>query len=140
MSDARLRWQFNHLMDCITNGFTIPEECYSSQIDKQGDRLLSELGVKHLHLSGPGSDIIVYLAEFDTWVELLEINTHVHLESEPRGKGLRGRFRDAVGAVSVIVGKASPKKNVTKRQARKRGSPKRPRGDRKNSPRTGGEA
>lgn len=115
MSDARLRAQLHLLFDCIENGFSVPEDYYSAQIDKHGDRLLSELGIKHLHLSGPGSDVIVYMAEFDTWVELLEINTHVHLESEPRGKGLKGRFRSVVQNVANVAAKAKPKPKRTKK-------------------------
>ena len=117
MHDARLRVQLNFLLDCISNGFQIPEEYYSDRIDKQGDRLLSELGVKHLHLSGPGSDIIVYMAEFENWVELIEINTHVHLESEPRGAGLKGAFR---GALAKAVKAVKPKKKKPRRRRHRR--------------------
>lgn len=109
MHDARLRWQLNDIIDSITNGFRVREEYYARGIDARGDRLLRELGVKHLHLGGPGSDIIVYMAEFDTWVELLEINTHVHLETEPRGKDLKGRFRGAVEAAATFVATAAAK-------------------------------
>ncbi len=118
--NAKLRQQLYEIIDCIENGQLIPEEYYQSQIDKQGDRLLRELGIKHLHLDGQGSDIIAYFAEFGNWVELVEINTHVHLESEPRGKELKGIFRAAVGAVLVgaAVGAAlpSPSKKSGKRK------------------------
>lgn len=104
MHHARLQGELNEILDCIHNGWPIPDRYYPRDVDRHGDRLLNELGVKHLHLDGRGSDIIVYLAEFDTWVELLEINTHVHLESEPRGKELKGRFRSAAVAGAAAAG------------------------------------
>lgn len=63
--------------------------------------------MKHLHLGGQGSDVIVYMAEFETWVELLSIDTHVHLESDPRGKDLRGRFRSAIESSVKMVRQAT---------------------------------
>lgn len=107
--NARLKLQLNEIIDCIHNGWPIDERFYQGQIDRQGDRLLREVGVKHLHLGGQGSDIIVYLAEFEDWVELLEINTHVHLEDEPRGKDLKGRFRAAIDVAATLVARAKTK-------------------------------
>jgi hypothetical protein len=92
-------------------------------VDRHGDRLLDELGVKHLHLGGRGSDIIVYLEEFDAWVELLEINTHVHLESEPRGKDLKGLFRVAAAATVGAAAGAAAETVIRKRRRRRRRKP-----------------
>lgn len=130
MRDARLLTQFNEIVDCITNGWPVPGEYYRSQIDDQGDRLLGELGVKHLHLGGQGSDVILYVAEFPDWVELLEINGHVHLESEPRGRDLKGRFtghaRTAGTAVAgVVIDSAAAKGSSRKTKKPKRKSPRR---------------
>lgn len=92
-SDVRLLLDFNEVLDCLHNGEEIPDRFYKLNVDRHGDRLLNEIGVKHLHLGGQGSDVIVYFAEFDRAVELIEINGHIHLESEPRGAALRGYFR-----------------------------------------------
>ena len=123
---ARLKNELHEILDCLHNGWAIPERYYPGGIDARGDRLLSEIGVKHLHLDGQGSDIIVYLAEFEDWVELIEINTHVHLESEPRGESLTGRFRVATAVVAsagAAVGAAVAGKVGHKRRRRKKKGP-----------------
>jgi hypothetical protein len=121
--DARLLIELNEILDCIHNGWEIPDRYYPRDVDRHGDRLLDELGVKHLHLGGRGSDIIVYLAEFDAWVELLEINTHVHLESEPRGKDLKGLFRVAAAATVGAAAGAAAETVIRKRRRRRRRKP-----------------
>lgn len=119
-SHARLTGELHEILDCLHNGWPIPPEFYPGRIDTQGDRLLRELGVKHLHLDGPGSDIIVYMAEFEDWIELLEINTHVHLESEPRGKELKGAFRAAAAATAAAGALAATQALRRKRRRGKR--------------------
>jgi len=114
------RTQLYEIIDCIENGQPIPAEYYKSNLDAHGDRMLREIGVKHLHLGGQGSDVIVYMAEFDTWVELIEINTHVHLESEPRGKELKGIFTIAAAAAAGAAAGAAGETLVRKRRKRRR--------------------
>ena len=115
------RNQLYEVIDCIESGQPIPPEYYKSNLDAHGDRLLRELGVKHLHLDGPGSDVVVYMAEFEDWVELIEINGHVHLETEPRGKDLKGQFLAAAlgaaagAAMGAAVGKSARKAKRKKR-------------------------
>ena len=125
-SNARVRWQLYEIIDAIEAGNPVPTEYYKSNLDAHGDRMLSEIGVKHLHIGGQGSDIIVYMAEFEDWVELLEINTHVHLESEPRGDALTGAFRGAVAGavVGAAVGAVAGEKK--RRRRRRRRKPKEP--------------
>lgn len=118
--NARLKLQLYELIDAIEAGIPVPAEYYKSNLDEHGDRMLLEIGVKHLHLGGQGSDVIVYLAEFETWVELLEINTHVHLESEPRGKELKGIFRVAAAAAAGAAAGAAGETLVRKRRRRPR--------------------
>lgn len=91
MYDARLLTEFNDIVDHLANGWEIPDRYLPLGIGIRRDRLLDELGVKHLHLKSRGSDILLYLVEYPDRVELLEINTHVHLEDEPRGH-LLGRL------------------------------------------------
>lgn len=118
--NARLQLELNEALDCIHNGWEIPDHFYPRDVDKYGDRLLNELGVKHLHLGGQGSDVIVYMAEFDSWVELLEINTHVHLETEPRGKELKSAVRLAAAAVIGAAAGAAGETVIRKRRRRRR--------------------
>lgn len=85
--------QFDDLLDHITNGWEIPDDFYRVDLGKNKDRLLEETGIKHLHLNGRGSDIIVYLVELEDRVILLRISGHAYLEDEPRGS----RIREALG-------------------------------------------
>jgi hypothetical protein len=89
-ADARLLGQFNDLLDHISNGWEIPDEFYRLDIGKNRDRLLEDTGIKHLHLNGRGSDIVVYMIELEDRVILLRISGHAYLEDEPRGSGILG--------------------------------------------------
>ena len=91
-ADVRLRGEFDDLLDHISNGWEIPDHFYRADIGKNKDRLLEETGIKHLHLNGSGSDIIVYLIELEDRVILLRISGHAYLEDEPRGSGLLAKL------------------------------------------------
>jgi hypothetical protein len=80
------------LEDFITNGHEVADEFYRLDLGKNRDRLLHELGVKHLHLGGRGSSNLVYLVELDDRVIVLLIGDHAYLEDEPRGSLLRKIF------------------------------------------------
>jgi hypothetical protein len=80
------------LADCIENGWPVPDEYYRFDVDKNRDSLLRATGVKHLHLDGRGSDIIVYLVELPDKVIALLIANHQYLEDNPRGSLLRRLF------------------------------------------------
>lgn len=77
--------QLNELVDCIHNGHTVSDEYYRLQVGRDKDLLLEEAGVKHLHLGGRASDVIVYLIEKEERVIVLRISDHRYLEDEPRG-------------------------------------------------------
>lgn len=72
----------------IGDGNLIPERCYRHGVDRTQDRLLDEQGIKHFHLGGADSDVILFLVEYDESVLLLEIGTHADLETEPPGSVL----------------------------------------------------
>jgi hypothetical protein len=80
-----LALDFNELVDCIHNGHEIDPRFYRREIGLNKDRLLEETGVKHLHLGGSGSDVIVYVLEREDDVLFLRISDHRYLEDEPRG-------------------------------------------------------
>ena len=74
------------------NGWPVPDEFYRIDIDENKDRLLVATGVKHLHLNGRGSEIVVYLVELDEKVVVLLIDDHKFLEDEPRGYMIKRLF------------------------------------------------
>ncbi len=84
--------QFNELMDCIANGWPVPDEFYRLEVDQNRDLLLERTGVKHLHLGGRGSDILVYLVELEDRVIMLRISGHAYLQDNPRGSLLQKIF------------------------------------------------
>lgn len=88
-----MRTQFHELADHIENGWPLPNDFYRLDVDENRDRLLHAIGVKHLHLDGRASDILVYLLEFTDSVIALLIANHAYLEDEPRGNLLRDLFR-----------------------------------------------
>lgn len=87
--DARLRQELHELEDSISNGWGVPERFYRLGVDQNRDLLLDETGIKHLHLDGRGSNILVYLVELDERVIILRIAGHAYLEDHPRGSFLR---------------------------------------------------
>ena len=70
----------------IGAGNLVPRHCYRSGIEtnEPPDRLLTEQGVKHLHL-GRKSDALLFLVEYETFVLLLDIKSHKVFEQEPPG-------------------------------------------------------
>ena len=87
-SNAQLLVDFNELQDHIHNGWTIPSRFYRLGVGKTPDLLLRKTGVKHLHLGGSASDVLVYLLELDDRVIIVRIADHRFLEDRPRGIGL----------------------------------------------------
>ena len=77
------------LLHRIGEGFALPDRFYRAGFDKGGDELLEIEGVKHLHLGGRNSDVLVYLVEYEHVVQLLEINDHKAFSSKPIGHLLR---------------------------------------------------
>lgn len=92
-SHAKLRGQFLDLIDHFTNGWEIPDDFYRLKVDQDKDALLESTGVKHLHLDGRASNILVYLVETEDIVFILRIAGHAYLEDQPRGSALFERSR-----------------------------------------------
>lgn len=94
--DTSLQDDLDDLIDLITAGHEIPERYYRKS--PGGDRLLKEEGIMHLHLKNPGSDVIVYLVQFDDEVLLLGTGTHAELakayQHHWRTKGARSTPAD----------------------------------------------
>jgi hypothetical protein len=77
------------IIDRISQGHTLPERYYRAGIDRDHDDLLETEGVVHLHLGGRNSDVLLFLVQYPDRVVLLEINTHKHFATEPKGSLLR---------------------------------------------------
>ena len=73
----------------ITMGLELEPRFYRQDVDSTPDQLLDLLGVKHLHLGGQKSDVLVYLIEYESYVAVLEINDHKHFRTDPIGDLLR---------------------------------------------------
>ncbi|WP_374944187.1 hypothetical protein [Sphingomonas sp.] len=69
----------------IEGGLALDERFYRKRIEDTPDELLEKHGIKHFHLGGQSSDVLVFLAEYDDVVILLEINDHKHFETDPIG-------------------------------------------------------
>ena len=80
----------------LAAGSIVPERYYRNGIERDHDELLTEHGIKHLHLGSATSDVLLFLVEYDSKVLLLEINTHKHFESKPVGSVLRSLHDSAI--------------------------------------------
>ncbi|WP_156367681.1 hypothetical protein [Brevundimonas sp. Leaf363] len=77
-ADPKLRNDLLDLIDLITEGKPIPNRYYRSSAGR--DRLLEEEGIMHLHLGHAGSNVIIYLLQFEDEVLLLAAGTHAELQ------------------------------------------------------------
>lgn len=76
------------LIYLLGQGSPIPDRFYRNFVGDGNDRLLDEQGIKHLHLEGATSDILLFLVEYDEKVLLLEINDHNAFAEQPVGSTL----------------------------------------------------
>ena len=91
-------------------GNLIPEHCYRNGIERTADDLLDNYGIKHLHLGGGNSDTILFLAEYDDFVLLLEIGSHQAFADKPVGSVLRSLHDNAL--------RRADKRSADEREAR----------------------
>lgn len=83
-----LRDELDEIIESIERGDGVADAHYRAGIDRDGDGLLEERGVMHLHLGGKSSDTLVFLVQYADRVVLLETNTHVHFRTQPAGKNI----------------------------------------------------
>lgn len=86
-------------------GSPIPDKFYRNYVGNGQDELLNDFGIKHLHLGGSTSDILLFLVEFEGRILLLEINDHNAFAESPRGSTLRMLHQNALAKADVIAGK-----------------------------------
>ena len=116
------------LIDHINAGSLVPERFYRSGIDRDDDELLAATGIKHLHLGGRGSDVLIFLVEYDDVVTLLEINDHKHFRTDPPGSLLRALYDAALTAEDAASLVRRQQRTVARRAVVRRGlKPRRPR-------------
>ncbi|MGJ3629286.1 hypothetical protein AB5I41_24940 [Sphingomonas sp. MMS24-JH45] len=71
---------------CIANGNPLPRQLYRKGLDVTTDFSAQKTGVKHIHLGGQNSDVLVFLVEFPDEVAMLEINTHRRFDRDRVGE------------------------------------------------------
>lgn len=76
---------FIELVRRIENGLELGHGFYRKRIGDTPDELLEVHGIKHLHLGGQNSNVLVFAAEYEDVVILLEINDHKHFATDPIG-------------------------------------------------------
>lgn len=84
-ANSPLEDDLNEIIDRIGAGRRLPDRFYRAAIDRDHDALLDALGVMHLHLGNRGSDELLFLVQYPERVVLLEINSHKHFTTEPKG-------------------------------------------------------
>jgi hypothetical protein len=86
--NPRLVEDLEEITECIENGIALQQRFYRSGIEVDRDELLEEDGVKHLHLDNQGSDVLLFAVEYAERVVFLEVNSHRHFKTEPKGSVL----------------------------------------------------
>lgn len=80
--------ELDEIIEGIERGGGVSEAHYRAGIDRNGDPLLEQQGIMHLHLGGKESDVLVFLVQYPNRVVLLESNTQVHFRTQPAGKNI----------------------------------------------------
>jgi len=72
----------------IESGAPLNRRFYRTGLEEDGDPLLIQEGIKHLHLDHMASDVLLFAVEYDDRVVFLEVNSHKHFRGEPKGSVL----------------------------------------------------
>jgi hypothetical protein len=86
--NEQLEGDLIEIADSIEKGAPLDRRFYRTGLENDGDPLLVQEGIKHLHLEHMGSDVLLFAVEYDDRVVFLEINSHKHFKSEPKGSVL----------------------------------------------------
>lgn len=116
---ADLQSELHEIIQKLGAGEGLPERYYRAGIDRDYDALLSDTGIKHLHLGGQNSDVLLYVVEYTSAVLLLQINGHIHFRTRPAGKLLRqlyGSEMTRLGAAAALAGIATAIAASTKKK------------------------
>jgi hypothetical protein len=83
-----LEADLEEIAGCIEKGAPIHRRFYRAGLENDGDPLLVQEGIKHLHLDHMGSDVLLFAVEYPERVVFLEVNSHKHFKTEPKGSVL----------------------------------------------------
>lgn len=71
---------------CIRIGNPVPRRYYRAGLETNPDYMLERVGVKHIHLGGQNSDVLLFAVEFPDEVAVLEINGHQRFDRNRVGE------------------------------------------------------
>jgi hypothetical protein len=86
--NQRLEDDLLDITDRIERGAPLNRRFYRAGLEQDGDPLLVQEGIKHIHLDHMGSDVLLFAVEYDDRVVFLEVNSHKHFRGEPKGSVL----------------------------------------------------
>lgn len=92
-NESRLLDDLEQIVECIERGRPLDRRFYRSGLEVDQDPLLEAEGIKHLHLDNMGSDVLLFAVEYADRVVLLEVNSHKHFKTEPKGSVLLSLHR-----------------------------------------------
>lgn len=84
------------IVESIKRGDGVDERYYRSKIDEDYDRFLATYGVIHLHLENKGSDLLLYLVQYEDRVVLVYLGDHGDLSINPPGRVLQALIAGAL--------------------------------------------
>jgi hypothetical protein len=112
---------FLEFVRSVENGLPLGRGFYRREIDTTADELLETHGIKHVHLGGAGSDVLLFAAEYEDVVILLEINDHKHFRTDPIGSLLIALHeRKMAQAAAAAAGPAAERREHEERIADRR--------------------
>lgn len=95
-ANARMLDDLEEIANCIERGRAVPRRFYRNGLETDSDPLLNQEGIKHLHLDNMGSDVLLFAVEYEDRVVFLEVNTHKHFKTEPKGSVLLSLHRQCL--------------------------------------------
>lgn len=104
---------------CIGNGYLIPNHCYRNGVENNDppDELLASKGIKHLHLGGRDSDVLLFLVEYGTFVLFLDIQSHRVFDQEPPGSLLASLHHNALRRADALAKVEREQQEADKKKA-----------------------
>jgi hypothetical protein len=86
LKDPRYLIDFTEVVTRVSTGRHLPDQLYRAYINSTTDFLLQLTGVKHLHLGGQNSNVLLFAVEFPMEVALLEVNGHQRFDRNRVGE------------------------------------------------------
>jgi hypothetical protein len=89
----------HRIIAAIGHGDRLPERMYRRGVGRDDDALLDRDGIKHVHLGGAASDILLFAVEYADVVVLLEIDHHGNHFQRPIGAALNRRHATMLASI-----------------------------------------